>query len=427
VIARAALFALAVLAPGARAGDIAVDAGRGPVDVLVPASYVPSVPAPLVLLLHGQGSNGAEAEFIFQLAPLAESEGFLYVTPTARVGGSGETTWSLTPCCSGGVNNDSFYLRALIDAIDGVLNVDARRVYVVGHSNGGFMAYRLACDHADRLAAIASFAGAVVPALPCPADEPVAVLQMHGTADTTVLYGGGQGYLGAIASTETWAGIDGCSLTYTSAPGFDFDFLVFGAETQVRRYVSSCDPGGAAELWTINGGSHVPWPTAEGRMRLVEFLLDHPKPDGSASFCAGTASLCPCGNGGAAGHGCQNAAGTGGVDLVLSSFAPDGNGGGAAILQGTGFPTTPSLSVIVIRSRTRVDPGAPFGDGLLCLAPPVVRFASAVAQSGSSQHVLLHGAGAGTFHYQLWYRSQPTSYCDPAAGFNLSDGLTLVW
>ena len=55
--------------------------------------------------------------------------------------------------------DDSAYLSALIDQIKGTYAVDARRVYLVGHSNGGYMAYRMACDHADQLTAIVSLAG----------------------------------------------------------------------------------------------------------------------------------------------------------------------------------------------------------------------------------------------------------------------------
>ena len=66
------------------------------------------------------------------------------------------------------------------------MNVDPYRIYVAGHSNGGFMSYRLACTHADRIAAIVSLAGATfdTPA-DCSPTEPVAVLQIHGTADDT--------------------------------------------------------------------------------------------------------------------------------------------------------------------------------------------------------------------------------------------------
>ena len=49
------------------------------------------------------------------------------------------------------------------------------------------------------------------------------------------------------------------------------------------------------------------------------------------------------------------------------------------------------------------------------------------AVGGQSSHAVNHGAGPGTFSYQVWYRSLPMSFCDPAAGFNLSNGYDLTW
>ena len=78
-----------------------------------------------------------------------------------------------------------------------------------------------------------------------------------------------------------------------------------------------------------------------------------------------------------------------------------------------------------------LDSAAPveFGDGLRCVGTPLVRLAGAAASAGVSTHVVGHGtmAGSGTFFYQIWYRSQPGSYCNPFADFNLSQGQTLTW
>ena len=78
--------------------------------------------------------------------------------------------------------------------------VDSRRVFVLGHSNGGYMSHRMACDHADLIAGIVSLAGAAyddppageLPLPRCRPSEPVAVLEVHGMADGTVRYGSGR-------------------------------------------------------------------------------------------------------------------------------------------------------------------------------------------------------------------------------------------
>jgi hypothetical protein len=70
-----------------------------------------------------------------------------------------------------------------------------------------------------------------------------------------------------------------------------------------------------------------------------------------------------------------------------------------------------------------------FGDGLRCIGAPLVRLAATLASGGVSTHAFGHGpsAGAGTFYYQLWFRSTPLSYCDATSAFNLSSGVTLTW
>jgi hypothetical protein len=69
--------------------------------------------------------------------------------------------------------------------------------------------------------------------------------------------------------------------------------------------------------------------------------------------------------------------------------------------------------------------GVPFGDGLLCVSAPVVRLGSTFAGGGTASVSLSHGAGAGTFYYQLWYRSNGP-FCS-ADLFNLSNAVSIAW
>src|SRR5262249_9298088 len=151
--------------------------------------------------------------------------------------------------------DDSAYLSSLIDEIKARYTVDPKRVYFVGHSNGGFMSYRMACDHADQIAAIGSLAGAMwADTSKCKPSQPVSVLEIHGTADADVLYNGSVGgkYPDAVTTVEDWATLDGCSLMPdNSAPPLDLDSSLMGAETTVQRYTQGCKAGGAAELWSI--------------------------------------------------------------------------------------------------------------------------------------------------------------------------------
>jgi hypothetical protein len=158
----------------------------------------------------------------------------------------------------------------------------------------------------------------------------------------------------------------------------------------------------------------------------------------SSSFCDasdGALASCPCLNPGSPDTGCdspipvqQGGGTTGGIrlDVVAQATAPQN----AATVTGTGYPSASAPAAIALRAAA-LDPASPvvFGDGLRCVGVPIVRLGAASASGGLSTHTFGHGAaaGSGTFHYQLWFRSTPISYCDPVAAFNLSNGRTIAW
>jgi hypothetical protein len=135
---------------------------------------------------------------------------------------------------------------------------------------------------------------------------------------------------------------------------------------------------------------------------------------------------CPCGNQGDAETGCDIAQGTGGVRLELIEQTTTQNG---ATLRGSGFPAATTPTAIAIRSSALEATPQVFGDGLRCIAAAgLVRLAATTAVSGVSTHVVGHGAmaGSGAFHYQLWFRNTPATFCT-AESFNLSNGVSLTW
>jgi len=295
------------------AGAPRIDVGRGAVYVQVPSSYDSGTPTPLVLLLHGYGSSGAGQENYMDFGSLVDEFGFLYLHPDGRneSGGEFKRFWSgSSPCCNfyGAPDDDTAYLMDLIDEMKSQYNVDSQRVYLIGHSNGGFMSYRMACAHSDTIAAIATLAGATfLDPNDCLPTEAVNILQIHGTSDGTILYNGGftfpgssGEYPGAVETVEQWAAKNGCELVPdTSAPNIDLDGSQAGDETTVTRYLSSCDPSGQVELWTIVNGSHIPFPlSATFSRQVVEFLFAHPKaapaPEGLPASRWGPIPLAVC-------------------------------------------------------------------------------------------------------------------------------------
>jgi len=254
-----------------------------PVEVIVPSGYDHGRPAPLLILLHSYTVTGALAEASFQFAPIADERGFLYAIPDGLIDNFMHAPfWNATSgCCDFDRSNpdDSAYLRRVIEDIMARWNVDRRRIFTFGLSNGGFMGHRLACDHADLLAGIVSVAGATHqdPALCAPSDG-VHILDMHGTQDQIIHYDGGifsGPYPGAEETVERWVALNDCRSSEVG-PTVDADARQPGAETMVTRF-TECRRGGSVEAWTMVGSGHYFLPTDEFRELLFDYFQSHPK------------------------------------------------------------------------------------------------------------------------------------------------------
>lgn len=257
-----------------------------PYAVTVPSKYDPTVATPLVVLLHGYGATSKIQDNYFKISALAETKTFLVALPDGLKDAQDKQFWNATDaCCNflGVPTDDVAYLGAVIADMKAKYNVDPKRVYVIGHSNGGFMAHRLACELSKEIAGIVSLAGATyADAAKCKAADPVAVLQVHGDADETIAYPGGRisqslpTYPAAKATVATWAAKNGCAgdLVETSTK-LDLDTKLAGDETTVARH--ACNSG-AAELWTIAGGAHIPSLQPTWASLIYGFLEAHPKP-----------------------------------------------------------------------------------------------------------------------------------------------------
>jgi polyhydroxybutyrate depolymerase len=269
-------------AAGAPGSTVTVALGDRPFRLHVPASYAAGTGVPLVVVLHGYRSDAAEADRYFGLTAESDRRGFLYALPDGTRTARGQQFWNATDACCDfdrtGVD-DAGYLRRLIEQVRSGYSVDAGRVYLIGHSNGGFMAYRMACEHADAVTAIVSLAGAVAQdAAGCAPSRPVGVLQVHGTADATIRFEGGRNgtaaYPSAAVGVERWRRLNGCPDRPAPATApLDLDHAQPGAETTVTAYQAGCRDGGRVALWSIRDGSHVPALTPAFTPAVLEHLL----------------------------------------------------------------------------------------------------------------------------------------------------------
>jgi polyhydroxybutyrate depolymerase len=221
----------------------------------------------MILQLHGGGSNARAMDTVSGLRAFADGQGFIVVSPEGwPVFEDGPQVWKAGACC--GPDNPSApdhvrVLEAVID--DAIANgacIDENRVFAMGHSNGAMMAYRLACDVSNRIAAIAASGSGMadvdlnqeppVQAFECTPSRRVPVLHVHGLADTCAPYEGGvssanQRRFAPVEDTiDRWREINGCG------DGTDT------TEGVVRRRVWTCAEETSVELITVEGLGH-PW------------------------------------------------------------------------------------------------------------------------------------------------------------------------
>ena len=216
-----------------------------------PANPTPG--APVLLLLHPRDESPERMANITAAGRLAALHGAWVFLPEAING-----DWNDAPGFGG--NDDVGFLTTLLDTVIPINQLDPTHVYVAGYSNGGYMAERLACERADRIAGVASVGAPLRAAIAnqCPLTQPMPVVQFHGTADTIVPYAGSANRPGAVEASNYWASRGGCS------PGATQITVLPNRERndQTRAVLSrhsACPRGVDVRLYTIENGGHT-WP-----------------------------------------------------------------------------------------------------------------------------------------------------------------------
>ena len=274
--------AASTASPDASVGTITIGPSARPARLVAPASPI-TTPAPLLVLLHGYGATAAVEDTYLGVTRAAASRGLYVLLPDGTLDASGMRYWQGTPgCCDfahSGID-DVAYLRGLVHEAIADRPIDPARVYFFGHSNGGFMTYRLACELASETAAVAVLAGSDFPGdTDCVPSRAVSLIHVHGTADATIPYAGGNVGLGAFPGATTvvarWASRAHCGATPTMGTPIDMESTLAGAETTPTSY-TGCDPGLDVRLLTITGASHIPTfaPNVIGT-EVLDWLLMH--------------------------------------------------------------------------------------------------------------------------------------------------------
>src|SRR5262245_12638912 len=206
-LALATTSARAALTPGDSRRDLPFGGLPRSYLLHVPPGYDGSKPVPLVVDIHGWNSNADQQRALSGMRTLSNATGFLVAYPEGV-----NAAWNAKICCGNPNLDDVGFIRAVVADVAAAGNVDPRRVYVTGLSNGGAMSQRLACDAADLFAAAApmAFPLAYNPATGCQPSRSMPVLTVMGLTDMLVLYDGGD--FGTAAGTLSyWHDVNACS------------------------------------------------------------------------------------------------------------------------------------------------------------------------------------------------------------------------
>lgn len=247
----------------------------------VPPSYRSRQRAPVVLVLHGGGGDADHIAKSTQMNEISNREGFLVAYPqgTGRFRGR-LLTYNAGDCCGYAKEHnidDVAFVSALLNDLQRVACIDSKRVYATGFSNGALMSYRLACELADRIAAVSPVSGPMGVNV-CNPTRPVSVLHFHGTADDNAKYNGGPGgrsltqtnFRSVPETIQGWVRRDACDATSVKTRR--------EKETTCETY-TPCHGGAEVTLCTIQGGTHQ-WPdprlTGEPASEVIwKFFLRH--------------------------------------------------------------------------------------------------------------------------------------------------------
>lgn len=281
-------------------GDHVVEVTVGTLDrtyrVHVPPAYDAAVPTPVVVIFHGGGGNAAKMARFSGLDDKADEAGFLAVYPEGT-GRFGIHTFNGGNCCGYAMRygiDDIEFTRRLLDDLAERANVDPKRVYATGMSNGAIMTYLVASELADRFAAVAPVSGPMGTET-CDPSRPVPILHFHGTADENARFEGGKGvgvsgtdFYSVQHSLDAWVAANGCETVPVAEELPDrFD----DGTRVVRKTYGSGRDGSEVVLILIEGGGHT-WPGRETRLKFLgrstreisandllwDFFVAHPMP-----------------------------------------------------------------------------------------------------------------------------------------------------
>ncbi len=220
----------------------------------VPNAYDGQEQWPLVLSYHGGTRSGGHQIDISQMNVMADTAHFIAVYPngkTVQIPGFGLAAGWHVPGFSSAEQDDVAFTEAILDSVAADLNIDLARVHATGWSNGGNMAFYLACALPNKIASVAGVSGDLTTQLinECQPSRPFSTLLIQGTDDFLISF--------SDRTPRFWATQNNCSRDsiVTELP----DVVTNDNSTVTLIEFAGCEDESEVLLYRVNDGGHA-WP-----------------------------------------------------------------------------------------------------------------------------------------------------------------------
>lgn len=265
---------------------------RSEVKVHLPRGFKKQAKWPLIISLHGYGGSSLLQKYYVRLGVYDNKYGFVYAAPNGLKDNEGKGFWNASHfCCDFDETqvDDVAYIKSVIDQIASskeIGRIDMNQVFLVGYSNGAFLASKIACSEEVNIAGIVTISGtsdlrgddsqllALERSL-CEHKRAIPMLHVHGTDDETIPYegkdNGVEGSVSALTQVARWADQNECKGSLLKLDRqLNATNLVRGKETE---YFAMQDCLAPVEHFKINGGGHSGLLKRKFTKAMLEFLF----------------------------------------------------------------------------------------------------------------------------------------------------------
>ena len=231
-----------------------------------------SDPAGLIINMHGFGGTASNQMSGTQLNTYAHPYNIAVVYPQGINSSIGSPSWNVGTFWDFNTQDDIGFISAVIDDVVSNFDIDINKIYACGFSNGGYMAYELACELSDKVTAFGSVAGNFMlnSDQQCDNQREIPIIHFHGTNDPTVDYypPSFDQALTVEESIDYWSDFNDLTLEYYESLNSNVEIYTYFKESSLTEFVHYKVSGGSHEWFWNNWGFN----TSE---ELVDFFLQY--------------------------------------------------------------------------------------------------------------------------------------------------------